>query len=286
VTRLAILSDIHSNLPALEAVLDDLKAFRIDRMVVAGDVVNWGPFSRQVMERLADERCAIIRGNNELYLTDWNTPRMPAGWEHFTLPPYTIGQLGDEWMGVIASWPDTLTLRFREAATVRVVHGNPASAFIGMMPSSSDAELAAMLEGVEANTVIGGHSHLSIDRQVGRWHVVNPGTVGNPIDGDLRASYMLMEGDEQGWRATRRQVTYDVQRVLDEFERTDFVEQCGVVGHLIVEEHRTGRLKVLPFLKWWRTHFPDEAHRMDLLEPFAQANLRDYTPLDYQNGMD
>ena len=93
-TRLAVLADIHSNLPALEAVLDDLKQFTVDRIIVAGDVVNWGAFSDWVMDRVADEECAVIRGNNELYLTEWQTPRMPESWKIFTLPPYTLAQLG------------------------------------------------------------------------------------------------------------------------------------------------------------------------------------------------
>ena len=108
-TRLAVLADIHSNLPALEAVLDDLSHFTVDKIIVAGDVVNWGAFSSQVMERLAALDCAIIRGNNELYLTEWQTPRMPESWKIFTLPPYTIAQLGDRWMNVISAWPASFT---------------------------------------------------------------------------------------------------------------------------------------------------------------------------------
>src|SRR3954468_24520311 len=139
-TRLAVLADIHSNLPALEAVLDDLKQFTVDRIIVAGDVVNWGAFSRQVMERLADLDCAFIRGNNELYLTDWQTPRMPKSWEIFTLPPYTLAQLGNRWMNVISTWPDSLSLRFRDAPAIQVVHGSPRSPFEAMLPTASAAE--------------------------------------------------------------------------------------------------------------------------------------------------
>ena len=84
------------------------------------DVVNWGPFSAEVMERLSREQCAFIRGNNELYLTDWQTPRAPQNWIHYTVPPFTIAQLGKHWMNVIAAWPDFLSLRFREASAVRV----------------------------------------------------------------------------------------------------------------------------------------------------------------------
>ena len=60
-TRLAVLADLHGNLPALEAVLQDLSQFRVDRVIVAGDVVNWGPFSAQVLERVTREGWAVVR---------------------------------------------------------------------------------------------------------------------------------------------------------------------------------------------------------------------------------
>ncbi len=284
-TRLAVLADIHSNLPALEAVLDDLAAFKVDQIIVAGDVVNWGAFSRQVMERLASLRCAIIRGNNELYLTDWQTSRAPEGWKIFTLPPYTIGQLGDEWMNVISAWPDSLSLRFRDAPAIKVVHGSPRSHFEPIQPISSDADVETMLADVAETTLIAAHSHLVLDKQFGRWHVVNPGSVGNPLDGNLTASYMLLESHGDGWKATNRRVAFDTQRVLDEFERTRFVEQCGVIGHLVVKEYQSARLEALPFIEWWRKTCPEIPQSMALLEPFSKINKRDYVPQAYQAYM-
>ena len=80
-TMLAILADIHGNLPALEAVLEDLAHFKVDHVVVAGAMVNWGPFSAQVMDRVTSEGWAVIRGNNEFY---WSDPRFcgvtPGPW--------------------------------------------------------------------------------------------------------------------------------------------------------------------------------------------------------------
>src|SRR5579859_3158795 len=106
--RIAVLSDIHGNLPALDAVLKDLADLSVDRIVVAGDVLNWGPFTDPVMERLVALDCAIIRGNNELYLLDHDTPRAPAHWKDYTISPWTLNHLDAQWLKVIAAWPDTL----------------------------------------------------------------------------------------------------------------------------------------------------------------------------------
>ena len=84
--KVAALYDIHGNLPALEAVLADVQQHHVDQIVVAGDNINMGPFSVQVLERIRGY--AVIRGNHELYLLDHNTPRAPAHWRDYTQPPW------------------------------------------------------------------------------------------------------------------------------------------------------------------------------------------------------
>ena len=69
-TRLAVLADLHGNLPAFEAVRTDLAQFSVDRVVVAGDLINWGPSSAEVAARVLEAGWAVIRGNNEFYLLD------------------------------------------------------------------------------------------------------------------------------------------------------------------------------------------------------------------------
>ncbi len=280
--RIALLSDIHSNLPAFEAVLDDLRPFAPEKIIVAGDVVNWGPFSAQVVERLLSEKCVVIRGNNELYLTDWQTERMPSAWRDFTLPPYTLAQLGSELINVIATWPDTLSLRFPGAPAVRVVHGSPRSAFEAILPMTSEEAVAVLLHSVEETTIFAAHSHLWLDRQIGQWHLLNPGSVGNPLDGDLRASYMLVEGDVNGWRGVLRKVPFDAERVYREFERTGFIEQCGPIGHLIVKEYHTAQVEVAPFLEWHHATCPDEPITVAMLEPYSKVDRLAYCPVPYR----
>jgi predicted phosphodiesterase len=280
-TRVAVLSDIHGNLPALEAVLNDLTQFKVDQVIVAGDVINWGPFSSQVMQRVTSEGWAVIRGNNELYLLDYDTPRAPKSWQHYTIPPFLHRQLDEKQIATLATWPDSLTLRFRDAPTVRVVHGTPRSHFEPIYPISTDEEIATMLAGVEETTFICGHTHLPLDRQVRRWHVLNPGTVGVPLDGTSDAHYMLLDGDETGWRATFRQVRYDNSPLFTEFERLNFVEHVGVVGQLVIEEFRTSRLEVHPFIYWHRDIYPDQPQTFDHLEQYASVDKWAYTPPAY-----
>ena len=285
-TKLAILADIHGNLPALETVLADLGQFRVDHVIVAGDVVNWGPFSAGVMERVTAEGWAVMRGNNEFYLLDYGTPRAPAAWSdasQWPLLPWLKRQLQGRWETVIAAWPDTLCLRFPDAPPIRVVHGSARSAWESIFPQVTEAEAETLLAGVEESTVIAAHSHLPMDRHVGRWHILNPGSVGVPLDGRFRARYTLLEGRADGWTATPRELPFDPAPVLLEFEQSRFVEECGVMGQLVVDEFRTARLQVHPFLHWRQAVCPDAPLTPSLRLAFAEVDAERYRPPAYRS---
>lgn len=279
-TRLAILADIHGNLPALEAVIDDLARFEVDSVVVAGDVINWGPFSPEVMERVTGEGWAVLRGNNEFYLLDYKTPRAPAAWHNrddYPLLPWLVEQLAGRWHNVIAAWPDSLLLCFPDAPPVRVVHGSPRSASEPIHPITPAPEVEEIVRGVAETTLIAAHTHLAMDRRVGGLHLLNPGSVGVPLDGDLSAAYMLIDGDERGWHATFRRVPFDYAPLFAEFERQRFEERCGVIGRLVVDEFRTARLRLHSFLVWREVHHPGAPATAALLEQFYAADIWEYT---------
>ena len=292
-TTLAVLADLHGNLPALEAVQADLAPLAVDQVIVAGDVINWGPFSAQVMARVVESGWPVIRGNNEFYLTDFETPRATADWSDrvaWPMLPWLKQQLAGRWTHIIAGWPDSLCLRFPDAPAIRVVHGSPRRNTEPIFPSTPEAEVAAMLAGVEETTVIAAHTHLPLDRRVpgrpdgGAWRVLNPGSVGNPLDGCFVSRYLLLEGTVAGWHATRREVPLDPEPILREFERQDFETVCGVVGHFVMREFRHARLELGPFLDWRRATCPDRPLTRDLLEDYGRADPFGYVPAAYRAG--
>jgi len=284
-TLLAVLADIHGNLPALDVVTDDLAQFDVDHVVVAGDIVNWGPFSAQVMQRVVEAGWAVIRGNNEFYLLDYQTPRAPAAWHEYTLLPWLHNQLQGQWHAIIAAWPDTLSLRFPDAPPLRIVHGTPHSPWQPILPNAADEEILALLESVEEITIVSGHTHLSLDRRVDRWHVLNPGSVGVPLDGLHEASYMLLCGDESGWHPTLRRIPFDVEPILAEFRRQCFEEQYGITARLVMDEFEIARLQIHPFLHWRSACCPGVPLTDELLEQFRAVNIWDYTPMAYRINM-
>ena len=283
-TTLAVLSDIHANLPALEAVLADLASQPIDHLVVAGDVINWGPFGPEVMERLMPLAPAVIRGNNEFYLLDYNTPRAPAAWadvRQWQLLPWLAHTMRGHWHTTIAAWPDAISLQFPDAPPLLVVHGSPRSNSEPIYDTTPADVLEAMFAHVKEQTIVAGHIHLAMDRWVANRHLLNPGSVGVPLQGRPEASYMIMHGNEAGWTSDIRKVPFDLDRVLHAFQTQGFAEECGPIGQLVVDEFATSRLQVVPFLLWRQAQYPHAVLDHDLVERFRSVDATPYTPEAY-----
>ena len=288
-TKLAILSDIHGNLPALAAVLSDLKSSDVDHVIVPGDVIFFGPFSRQTAEVVIKNGWSVIRGNNEFFLIDYKTPRAPAEWEdpvQFAPTAWLDRQFDQKLKTLIGSWPDRLHLRFRNAPSIRVFHGTPNRSWDPIYWTMTDEEIERLLCNIEADYVICGHTHLSMDRQSGRWRIFNPGSVGVPLDGTFSASYMLLEGDEQGWRPTFRRVPFDYKAVFEEFEKSGYNKECGPIGRLVVEAYRTAR-PLLGFLRWHKTQKPGSPLTNELVDEFlAKCKWWKYAHPAYRINME
>lgn len=283
-TRLAVLADIHGNLPALNAIIADMTQFDVDCVVVAGDSVNWGPFSRQVLEIISEREWALIRGNNELYVLDYATERAPAHWSSFTFPPYLHDQLGDAWVGRLAMLPDSLELRFRDAPSLRVVHGIPGDPWKAINPRTSVAKVEGWLAGVAENWLVAAHSHIAMHRRVSGRQIFNPGSVGVPLDGETSASYMILAGSNNGWQLeAHRRIAYDQAPLFAEFKRQAFVERCGSTAQLVIEEFQQARLRLSPYIEWKRQTYPHSEDCHALVEEFRSLDAIDaYLPSAYR----
>jgi predicted phosphodiesterase len=285
-TRLAILADIHGNLPALEAVIADLDPAPPDHVIAAGDLINVGPFSAQVMARASELGWAAIRGNHEHYLLEYNTPRAPASRRNWITTPLLYAQLAGRWYNTIAALPDQLTLYYPDAPPIRVVHGLPGDPFRSLDRLTSIEEARALLAGIAEQVVISGHYHLSFDRRIDGWRVLNPGSLGVPLDGCQDAHYLLLESHNGDWQATFRRVPVDYAPLYAEFARQRFVEQTGVIGHLIVEQFRHARPIIVAYDRWRRDHAPDTEWSIPQVDAFLTSdNWHSYIPAVYQYNL-
>ena len=283
-TRLAVLSDIHGNLPALEAVMADMAAFKPDAVVMAGDVVNWGPFSRECVEIVKREGWAVIRGNNEYYLLDSNTPREPAAWKdrtQWSMLEWLHEQLGDCY-NCIAMWPDELSLRFADGPPIRVVHGSSNNPWKGIYAAHDAAINVPLLANIAEPVVIAGHTHLAMNHTVDRWQVLNPGTVGVPLNGTHAAQYLLLDAAGEAWQPTFRTVDYDQSPLFKAFEQHKFVARHGPIGQAVVKEFETGKMQVTSLLMWRAANCPGAPFDQALWQAFLEQDWLRWTLPEYR----
>src|SRR5919202_5808685 len=196
---LAILYDIHGNLPALEAVLTDAEEAGAERFVLGGDYALFGPWPREVVERLDGLDADWIRGNGER----WTAHPQDAPQDEVVQGAVAACRelLGDELVARLAALPFDLA---RDG--VRYVHASPLSDVRSFAPDHDDSE-EEMLEGVLEPRLVFGHTHLPFKRQAKAGvELVNPGSVGMPFDGDPRAAYALVADDGE---LEHRRVDYD-----------------------------------------------------------------------------
>ncbi len=284
-TTPAILADIHGNLPALEAVLADLAGRPVDRVIVAGDLINWGPFSARVVERVLAEGWDVIRGNHELVLLDYGTPRAPAAWDDlgaFPIPRWLHRQMPERLRARIALWPDTLTVRAPDGPPLRVVHGSPRDHAEPIYPGTDEQSLTPILAGIAELTIVAAHTHLPMNERIGPWHILNPGSVGMGLDGTFTARYLLLESTSDGWRGELRQILYDRAPIFAEFARLGFEEECGLIGRLVVEEFRVARPRIAPFLHWRQSVSTAAPFTLETLASFRAVDPEAFMPRDHR----
>lgn len=251
-TRLAVLADIHGNLPALEAVVADIAAQAVDEVVVAGDLVGRGPQGGGVVRRIAALGWAAVRGNHEDYLLDIRAGRVPAGWRGdpaWAGARWMADELGDDGAAFVAALP--LARVAATAAAVRIVHGTPASNREGFGPWTDDATLERIVAEVAEPVLVGAHTHRPLVRDLGHHLVVNTGSVGLPFNGDPRAQYAVLSDDAvsgTGWRAEHRAVAYDRAAIRRIYRDSGFMAAGGVTSALLAVELETARSVLVPYL--------------------------------------
>jgi predicted phosphodiesterase len=197
---LALIYDVHGNLPALEAVLADAREQGADSYLVGGDVALFGPWPEATVARLQELAPATwIRGNGERWTADpGSAPDAVRG-----ATAAAREALGDALVEELAALPESAAL----GDDTRAWHGSPVSDVRSFTPDPGEDE-AELLDGVAEQRLIFGHTHLPFRRRstVGGVELVNPGSVGMPFDGDHRAAYALLAGDGT---VTHRRVAYD-----------------------------------------------------------------------------
>lgn len=262
--RLAVFSDIHGNVPALTAVLDDIDAWGADLVVMNGDLVSRGPYSlsclRQLQARCPDAH--LLTGNHEAYVlrcadepADPDSPTL----EIDRFAEWALAQLGEA-VDEIRSWGDHLDLTDLPGdASLHITHGSRLGNRDGISDRTAEEDLPAKL-GEPRDLFVGSHTHRPLQRLFEDRLVVNTGSVGQPMDGDPRAAYGRFELRNGGWRVEIRRVDYDKPQAERDFTESGFLAEAGPMAQLIFRELCDARPHVGP----WRNRFLEAVKSREL----------------------
>ena len=230
--RVAALYDIHGNLPALEAVLEDVRRAGVDHVVIGGDVVP-GPMPRESLTRLLDLDLPVqfIHGNGDRVVR-----AQMAGTEPSEVPErfrgtirWSAQQLHPEHEQLLASWPPTIRLDIPGLGEVLFCHATPRNDTEIFTRLTSQARLAPVFEGLNVPLVVCGHTHMQFDRMVGTIRVVNAGSVGMPFEEP--GAYWLVLGPTVQLRRT----SYDFEKAAERIRGTAYPQAEEFAVHNVLQ---------------------------------------------------
>lgn len=214
--RLAIFSDVHSNLPALLAVLADIAAAGVDDRYVLGDLIGYAPWPNEVLELLAREDIPIVMGN---YDDGTGFDRDECGCAYNNPVEKELGDESFAWTKAHTNEPNKAYLRGlnsqirfeQNGRRFLLVHGSPRRMNEYLFEDKPDSTFARIATGADADVIVCGHTHKPSTKQIGDTLFINVGSAGEPKDGDPRACWALIETAPDGVSVEFRRVEYDVE---------------------------------------------------------------------------
>jgi predicted phosphodiesterase len=265
--KYALISDIHGNLPALEAVLNDARRHNADKFVFVGDYIEDFPWPNEVAETIRlIPSAVVVRGNKEDYLmelqgTDQRTWTLeqyaPIYWNYRTLTPENLGYL--------VSLPEEAEIR-DEGGVLRLSHKSDlytdkprmlpfySSHYRVKMKTSpmthedylsyaraavhKHQDITKALARRPGDVLVFGHNHLQWHMTLGDKLLVNPGSCGFPLDFNTDAPYTLIEYDKGVWQVTERRVSYDIEATIQALYTSTLYEQAEVFCSVVIRSLR------------------------------------------------
>jgi predicted phosphodiesterase len=259
--RLAVLADIHGNLPALKTVLADARRHGVEGHIVAGDFAD-GPQAPEVLQVLHSLRGWMIRGNRENYFLAYDAGQAPDSWhasDQWAGFRWMYDRLGRKELLFLASLPQSRIVSVDGADAIHAVHGSLHNASGLVLPDGDpttlqlyreaglldlpyrQTSLGTALAEVDEPVLVCAHSHIPWKESRGDQMALNPGSVGAPINGDPRAQYALLTWELGRWQVDHRALPYDIDRTRKAYHNSGVLEAGGAMAQAFLLCVETGQ---------------------------------------------
>lgn len=213
--RVALIGDVHANLPALEAVLTHAQQQDVGAIWNVGDYVGYGAFPDEVVKRLQREEALGILGNYDLKVLQfkrkkdkWRTSKHPLKFRAFQWAHEHLSKKSRKYLRAL---PQEIRLKI-EDKSVLLTHGSPVSYNEPLTPATSETHLRELAHFANVDVIVCGHSHQPFARRVDNVWFINTGSVGRPDDGDPRACYAVLQLEPGRLCVYHHRLEYDLER--------------------------------------------------------------------------
>jgi predicted phosphodiesterase len=241
--RLALISDIHGNSVALEAVLSRLATQNVTQLICLGDVASTGPQPREVIKRLQEIDCPVVMGNMDAWLLRPEPKTQPdlrrQRWQDMDL--WCAEQLSSADQAYLRTFQPTIECPLPDGKMLLCYHGSPRSYQERILPTTAEEELEQAFAGTRGDIMVGGHTHVQMVRRSKDILVLNPGSVGLAMDRvspmeEIRqpswAEYAIVDCDGTSLQMELHRLAFDLQA---------FIQAMNVSG--------------MPHAAWWASHW-------------------------------
>ena len=231
--KVALLSDVHGNLPALHAVLEHARTHDVDQIWNLGDLVGYAPFPNEVIETLHQTVDHGLVGNYDLKALRFEKKRKKwkrsKSAEKYSALNWNHDHLSQSSREILGNLPEEERLSIN-GQSVLLVHASPVSNKEALSPETGEGRLTQLAHAAGADVVVCGHSHRAFSRRIAGTRFVNPGSVGRPEQGDWRASYAQVTFGTDTVDVAFFRVAYDIDRVTEAIVRAGLPERfCHVL---------------------------------------------------------
>lgn len=272
--KVAVLSDIHGNLPALQAVVAHIDTWSPDCVIVGGDIINRGPLSGEcldlLLERQESERWLMLRGNHEQMVLECSEPDKPLsgpGFEMTQFAHFALAQVGS-YVSELRLLPDMTERGSPNGNLLRIVHASMYSNRDGIYPMTDDDEIRRKIAPAPA-VFVTGHTHRPLIRQVDNTVVVNIGSVGSSFDGDRRAGYGRFVLNGNVWTSEVIRIGYDYHQIETDYVRSGFLTEGGALAQLMLVELR----KAHGLIFRWASRYEDTVRKGEMTLEESVRNI-------------
>ncbi|MEQ8364016.1 MAG: metallophosphoesterase family protein [Cyclobacteriaceae bacterium] len=217
--KIAAIYDIHGNLPALEAVIEDINQSQVDQIIAGGDVVL-GPMSCECLELLLELNTPVqfIKGNCEVAVLDELSGGFKGKLPENVLEDirWTAQQILPEHREQMKSWPMTINLEIEGLGNVLFCHATPENENDNFTKLTPEKKLLPLFSNIKEDIVVCGHTHMQFDRTIGKTRVLNAGSVGMPF-GKPGAYWLQLDSEVKF-----RHLEYDINKAVERIKNTDY----------------------------------------------------------------